>query len=159
MPAALVERVKRARTFNQGFATTEYLAAALLDLAWHVLPLEAAPDDIGAFEAAALARFGVAVPEVPPRYRTPYFAHIWGGDYAASYYAYMWAEVLDHDAFAWFAERGGMTRANGDRLRAMVLSRGGTVEPGAMYRAFRGRDPRVEPLLAHRGLHGMAGDA
>jgi peptidyl-dipeptidase Dcp len=152
MPEALVEKVKRARTFDQGHATTEYLAAAFLDLAWHALPADAEPHDVAAFEAAALAEHGVATPLVPPRYRTPYFAHAWGGDYAAGYYAYMWAEVLDHDAFAWFVEHGGLTRANGDRLRATVLSRGGADDPGAMYRAFRGRDPRVEPLLAHRGL-------
>jgi peptidyl-dipeptidase Dcp len=156
MPGALVEKIERARTFDQGFATTEYLGAAFLDLAWHQLPAGSpAPDDVAAFEAAALARHGVAVPLVPPRYRTPYFAHAWGGDYAAGYYAYMWAEVLDHDAFAWFGEHGGLTRANGQRLRDTVLSRGGSGDPGAMYRAFRGRDPRVEPLLAHRGLdHG-----
>jgi peptidyl-dipeptidase Dcp len=152
MPQALVERIRRARAFNQGFATTEYLAAALLDLAWHDLPPDAPPQDVAAFERAALDRAGVALPTVPPRYRTTYFAHVWGGDYAASYYAYMWAEVLDHDAFAWFTEHGGLTRENGQRFRDMILSCGGAAEPGAMYRAFRGRDPSVEPLLAYRGL-------
>ena len=154
MPAALVERIRRSRTFDQGYATTEYLAAAFLDLAWHTLPAGAPEQDVAAFEAAALARHGVDLPLVPPRYRTPYFAHAWGGDYAAGYYAYMWAEVLDHDAFAWFTEHGGLTRENGDRLRAHVLSRGGAGDPGAMYRAFRGRDPQVGPLLAFRGLDG-----
>ena len=152
MPAALVEKVKRARTFNQGFATTEYLAAALLDLAWHTLPPGTPQQDVDAFEAAALARHAVDFALVPPRYRTPYFAHIWGGDYGAGYYAYMWAEVLDHDAFDWFTEHGGLTRENGQRLRDHVLSRGGSADPGELYLAFRGREPRVEPLLEFRGL-------
>jgi peptidyl-dipeptidase Dcp len=160
MPEALVEKVKRARTFDQGHATTEYLGAALLDLAWHDLPPDAPPQpDVGAFEAAALGRHGVDIPLVPPRYRTTYFAHIWGGDYGAGYYAYMWAEVLDHDAFAWFTEHGGLTRANGQRLRDFVLSRGGAADPGELYRAFRGRDPRVEPLLEFRGSRPPAAGA
>src|SRR5829696_2972978 len=120
MPRALATKIKRARTFNQGFETTEYLSAALLDLAWHTLPPGAAQPDVGAFEAEALRRFRVDMPEVPPRYRTPYFAHIWNGGYAAGYYAYMWSEVLDHDAYAWFVEHGGPTRANGRRFREMI---------------------------------------
>ena len=152
MPQALVDRIKRARTFNQGFATTEYLAAALLDLAWHSLPASAPPQDVEQFEQDALARYHIDVPEVPPRYRTPYFAHIWSNGYAAGYYAYMWSEVLDDDAYSWFVEHGGMTRANGQRFRDMVLSRGGTEDAGALFRAFRGRDPRIEPLLDARGL-------
>jgi peptidyl-dipeptidase Dcp len=114
-------------------------------------PQVANPDS---FETAALERFHIAVPAVPPRYRSPYFAHIWGGGYSANYYAYMWAEVVDHDAFAWFTEHGGMTRANGQRLRDMILSRGGTGDMAVMYRAFRGRDPSVQPLLEARGLVG-----
>jgi peptidyl-dipeptidase Dcp len=152
MPQDLVERIKKSRTFNQGFATTEYLAAALLDLAWHTLPSGTPEQDVGAFERTALTRYHVDMPEVPPRYRTPYFAHIWGGGYSASYYAYLWSEVLDHDAFAWFSEHGGMTRENGQRFRDMILSRGSTADVGALYRAFRGRDPRIEPLLKERGL-------
>lgn len=152
MPQALVDRIKKAGTFNQGFATTEYLGAALLDLAWHSLPAGAPPQDVGTFERDALTRFGVNMPEVPPRYRTPYFAHIWGGGYAASYYAYMWSELLDHDAYAWFREHGGMTRANGQRYRDMILSRGATEDAGALFRAFRGRDPVIGPLLEERGL-------
>lgn len=152
MPAETVAKIRKSKTFNQGYATTEYLAAALLDLAWHSVAAEQAPVDVGSFEAAKLQAFGVAMAEVPPRYRTTYFAHIWGGGYAAGYYAYLWAEVLDHDCWEWFGEHGGMTRENGKRLRDMVLSRGGTVECGAMYRAFRGRDPSVEPLLRERGL-------
>ncbi|HEX9161766.1 MAG TPA: M3 family metallopeptidase, partial [Thermoanaerobaculia bacterium] len=156
MPAALVEKLKKSRTFNQGFATTEYLAAALLDMAWHTLPADAPQQDVNAFEVDALKRFKVDVPQVPPRYRSTYFSHIWGGGYAAGYCAYLWSEVLDDDAYYWFREHGGMTRANGQRFRDMVLSRGGTEDPAAMYRAFRGRDPIVEPLLIERGLKSPA---
>jgi peptidyl-dipeptidase Dcp len=152
MPQELVEKIKKARTFNQGFATTEYLAAALLDLAWHTLPADAPEQDVETFESGALMRYHIAVPQVPPRYRTPYFAHIWGGSYSASYYAYLWSEVLDDDAYAWFQEHGGMTRANGQRYRDMILSRGSSDDAGALFRAFRGRDPKIEPLLEQRGL-------
>jgi len=152
MPAALVEKLKRSRTFDQGYLTTAYLAAALLDMAWHTLPASAPPQDVGAFEAEALKRFRVDLPEVPPRYRTSYFAHIWAGGYAAGYYAYLWAEVLDHDAWYWFVEHGGMTRENGQRFRDLVLSRGGTKEAAELFRSFRGREPSVEPLLIERGL-------
>jgi peptidyl-dipeptidase Dcp len=152
MPADLVEKIKKAATFNQGFATTEYLAAALLDMAWHTLPADAPRQDPDAFEPKALKDYHVDMPEVPPRYRTTYFSHIWGGGYAAGYYAYLWSEVLDDDAYYWFRENGGMTRANGQRFRDMILSRGGTQDPAAMYRAFRGRDPVVQPLLEQRGL-------
>jgi peptidyl-dipeptidase Dcp len=152
MPAALVEKIKKSRTFDQGYATTEYLAAALLDMAWHTLPADAPAQEVDRFEPEALRRFHVNLPEVPPRYRTPYFAHIWNGGYSAGYYAYLWSEVLDHDAWYWFVEHGGMTRANGQRFREMVLSRGGTMDAAAMYRTFRGRDPSVEPLLEQRGL-------
>ncbi len=152
MPTALVDKVKKARTFNQGFATTEYVEASLLDIAWHALPPGSAQQDVDAFETLALKRFNVEMYEVPPRYRTPYFAHIWGGGYASSYYAYLWSEVLDHDAYYWFVENGGPTRANGQRFRDMILSRGGTQEAAALYRAFRGRDPSVEPLITERGL-------
>ncbi|MBV9774807.1 MAG: peptidyl-dipeptidase Dcp [Gemmatimonadetes bacterium] len=152
MPQELVERIKRSSTFDQGFATTEALGAALLDMAWHARPAGSPVQDVDAFEADALRRYGVAMAEVPPRYHTSYFAHVWGSGYAAGYYAYLWSEVLDHDAYSWFQEHGGMTRANGQRFRDMVLSRGSTQEVGALYRAFRGRDPSVEPLLRERGL-------
>jgi len=152
MPEELVDRIRKTRTFNQGFATTEYLAAALLDLAWHSLPKGAPEQDVDSFEGQALARYQVNVPEVPPRYRTTYFSHIWDGGYSASYYAYLWSEVLDHDAYAWFTEHGGMTRENGQRYRDMILSRGSTADVGALYRAFRGRDPSIQPLLTERGL-------
>ena len=151
MPQALIDKIKKARTFNQGFATTEYLSAALLDLAWHNLPADAPQQDVDAFEAEALKRFKVDLAVVPPRYHSTYFAHIWGG-YSAGYYSYLWSEVLDDDAYQWFVENGGMTRQNGQRFRDMILSRGGTSDAAEMYRAFRGRDPSVEPLLEQRGL-------
>jgi len=152
MPPALVDRIKRSRTFNQGFALTEYVEAALLDMAWHTLETVEPAPDLMAFENAALEGYRVNVPEVPPRYRTTYFAHIWDGGYEAGYYAYLWAEVLDHDAYAWFKENGGLTRANGQKFREMILSRGGTRDAAELYREFRGRDPSVEPLLVERGL-------
>jgi peptidyl-dipeptidase Dcp len=152
MPAELVGKIERSRKFNQGYATTEYLAAALLDMAWHTLPDGTPKKDVDAFEAESLKRFKVDFPLVPPRYRTSYFAHIWGGGYAASYYAYLWSEVLDDDAFQWFKENGGMTRENGKRFQDLILSRGNTQEMASLYRAFRGRDPSVEPLLEQRGL-------
>lgn len=152
MPKALVQKIMRARTFNQGFATTEYLEASLLDLAWHTLPPGAPMQNVDTFEAQALRRFNVDMPEVPPRYHSTYFSHIWDSGYAAGYYAYLWSEVLDDDAYAWFTEHGGMTRANGQRFRDMILSRGHTEDVGAMYRAFRGRDPQIGPLLEQRGL-------
>jgi peptidyl-dipeptidase Dcp len=152
MPAALVEKIKKSRTFNQGYALTEYLAAALLDMAWHTLPAGAPQQDVNVFEPAALQRFHIAMEQVPPRYHTTYFSHIWGGGYSAGYYAYLWSEVIDDDAYAWFKENGGMTRANGQRFREMILSRGGTEDQATMYRKFRGRDPIVAPLLEQRGL-------
>ncbi len=154
MPASLVDKIRRSSTFNMGYATTEYLAAALLDMAWHTLPPAAPPQDVVAFEADALHRFRVDLAQVPPRYRTTYFSHIWDGGYSAGYYAYMWSEVLDDDAYYWFRDNGGMTRENGQRFRDMILSRGGSEDAGAMYRAFRGRDPSVQPLLEERGLTG-----
>ena len=158
MPQDLVDRIKKTRTFDQGFATTEYLAASLLDLAWHTLPRGAPEPDVEQFEQQALARFHVDLPEVPPRYRSPYFAHIWGGGYSASYYAYLWSELLDDDAYAWFQEHGGLTRANGQRYRDMILARGSTEDAGALFRAFRGRDPEIGPLLEQRGLVETAGE-
>jgi peptidyl-dipeptidase Dcp len=152
MPEALYQRILRLRTFNQGYATTEYLAAALIDLAWHSLTPGEVPQDVQAFERAALERAGVQLDVVPPRYRTPYFMHIWGLGYAAGYYAYIWAEVLNQDAYTWFQERGGLTRANGQRFRDLVLSRGNTEEGAAMFRNLCGRAPRLEPLLESRGL-------
>jgi peptidyl-dipeptidase Dcp len=154
MPQALVDKIKQTRTFNQGFEVTEVLEASLLDLAWHTLPAGTPQQDVDAFEAAALKRFNIAVPEIPPRYKTTYFSHIWDGGYSAGYYAYTWSEVLDHDAYAWFKENGGLTRENGLRYRNMVLSRGGTEDAATLYRNFRGRDPKVDALLEVRGLKG-----
>ena len=155
MPAELLDKVLAAERFNQGFATTEYLAAALLDQAWHQLAEGEAPDAEGveAFEAAALERAGVALDAVPPRYRSTYFSHIWGSGYSAGYYSYIWAEVLDADSVEWFKENGGLTRANGDHFRRTLLSRGGSREAMTLFRAFRGREPDVAPLLDRRGLN------
>jgi peptidyl-dipeptidase Dcp len=152
MPQELVDKIKRSRKFDQGYALTEYLAAALLDMAWHTLPATAPMQDALAFERAALQRYHIAVPQVPPRYHTTYFSHIWNGGYSAGYYAYLWSEVIDDDAFYWFKAHGGMTRANGQRFREMVLSRGGTMPAAEMYKAFAGHEPSVEPLLIERGL-------
>jgi peptidyl-dipeptidase Dcp len=152
MPQDLVDRIVKARTFNQGYATTEYLSAALLDLAWHTLPAGEAKQDVDAFEKQALEKYKVDLAAVPPRYRTSYFSHIWGGGYAAGYYAYFGAEVLDHDAFQWFRENGGLTRENGQTFRDKILSIGHSRDLAAAYREFRGKDPSVEPLLEHRGL-------
>jgi len=152
MPAELVAKIRRTTTFDQGFATTEYLGAALLDMVWHTLGPNDHPADADSFETAALRRYNVDYPLVPPRYHSTYFSHIWGGGYSAGYYAYIWSEVIDDDAFAWFTEHGGLTRANGQRFRDMILSRGGSGDMATIYRAFRGRDPTVEPLLEDRGL-------
>ena len=152
MPQALVDKIRKAGTFNSGYGTTEYLSAALLDLAWHTLPADAPLQEVDTFEAEALKKFKVDLAEVPPRYRSSYFDHIWGGGYSAGYYAYFWSEVLDHDAFEWFKEHGGMTAQNGQVFRDKILSRGNTVDLATLYREFRGKDPSVEPLLVNRGL-------
>lgn len=154
MPSDLEAKIRRTTTFDQGFATTEYLGAALLDMAWHTLTVNDKVTDVDAFEAQALQRFGVDLPLVPPRYKTNYFSHIWSGGYSAGYYAYIWAEVIDADAYSWFLENGGLTRANGQRFRSMILERGGTGDMGTIYRQFRGRDPEITSLLKNRGLTG-----
>ena len=152
MPQELVDKIRAAGTFNQGYMLTETLSAALLDMSWHTLPAGSEIADVDAFEAKALEDNGTDLRYVPPRYRSSYFMHIWGHDYAAGYYAYLWTEMLDDDAFEWFKENGGLTRANGDRFRAMVLSRGNTEDLAKVYRDFRGKDPSVEPMLIDRGL-------
>ena len=152
MPQSLVDKIQKSRTFNQGYDTTEYLAAALVDMAWHTLPSDAKTQDVQQFEDAALERYEVDLETVPPRYHSTYFAHIFEGGYAAGYYSYLWSEVLDHDAYYWFADHGGMTRENGERFREMILSQGNTADPAALYRDFAGDDPSVEPLLIERGL-------
>ncbi|WP_269792466.1 peptidyl-dipeptidase Dcp [Stenotrophomonas sp. Iso1] len=152
MPQALVDKIAKAKTFNQGYMTTEYLSAALLDLAWHTQGADAPLQDVDKFEADALKRFKVDLSQVPPRYRSSYFDHIWGGGYSAGYYAYFWAEMIDHDAFEWFKENGGLTRENGQVFRDKILSIGNTRDLSTAYRDFRGKDPSVEPLLHNRGL-------
>ncbi len=158
MPQALADRIRKARTFNAGYDMTELLAAAELDMQWHVRP-SSAPlvTDVDAFERNALQKTHVDLPQVPPRYRSSYFMHIWGNGYAAGYYAYLWTQMLADDAFAWFDAHGGLTRENGDRFRQMILSRGNTEEYGAMYRAFTGHDPEIEPMLVYRGLKTPSG--
>lgn len=152
MPQALVDKIKKAGTFNQGYALTEALAAADLDLQWHTLDANAPLEDVDKFEAAALHKTKLDLPQVPPRYRSSYFLHIWGNGYAAGYYAYAWTEMLDDDAFSWFQENGGLTRANGQRFRDMILSRGNTENYGKLFKAFRGHDPDIHPMLVSRGL-------
>ena len=149
---AAMSKIKNSQKFNQGYNLGEYLSAALLDMGWHTIGSDAPLLEVNGFEQATLRRFNIEMPLIPPRYHTTYFSHIWGGGYAAGYYAYLWSELIDDDAFYWFKERGGLTRTNGQRFREMVLSRGGSEDPAAMYRAFRGRDPIVDPLLIERGL-------
>ncbi len=150
----LLDKVIATETFNQGFATTEYLAASLLDQAWHQLDVDNVPepDDVGRFEATALEAAGVALESVPPRYRSTYFSHIWGGGYSAGYYSYIWSEVLDADSVEWFKAHGGLTRENGDHFRRTLLSKGGSREAMELFREFKGSDPDVGPLLQRRGL-------
>lgn len=153
LPQDVVDRLNESRLWGEGFATTEYLGAALLDLAWHVLDAGSVPQDVLEFEAKALAAAGVAHTLIPPRYRTGYFQHIFAGDYyAAGYYSYIWSEVLDAETVDWFVENGGLTRANGDRFRAELLSRGNSRDPLESFRTLRGRDAQLEPLLKRRGL-------
>ena len=154
LPQDVVDRLLAAESFNQGFATSEYLAASLLDQAWHALSVEEADavDDVMAFETAALEAVGLASPVVPPRYSTSYFAHAFAYAYDAAYYAYIWSEVLDADTVEWFKENGGLTRENGERYRRYVIGVGGSADPLASYREFRGRDADLEPLLRRRGL-------
>ena len=152
MPADLAAKIKRAETFNEGYKLTELLAAAELDMQWHTLPATAPLQDPDTFERQALDRTHLNVPTVPPRYRSTYFSHIWGGGYSAGYYAYLWTEMLDDDAFQWFEDHGGLTRANGDRFRQMILSRGNTQDLTALYTAWRGKPPSVEPMMKYRGL-------
>jgi peptidyl-dipeptidase Dcp len=156
MPQELVEKLKASSAFNEGFATSEYLAAALLDQAWHAITADAQITDVGEFEAAALASVGLDNPAVPTRYASTYFAHTFSGGYDAGYYSYIWSEVLDADTVEWFADNGGLTRANGDRFRNLLLGVGGSKDPLEAFRDFRGRDARIEPLLTRRGLRDEA---
>jgi len=152
IPQALLDKMIAAEKFNQGYKTTEYLSASLLDQAWHQLTPSDVPKDPVAFEAEALHKAGVDFSPVPPRYRSFYFSHAFAGGYSAGYYSYIWSEVLDADTVEWFKEHGGLKRENGDRFRAMLLSRGGSADALGLFKNFVGRDPYVEPLLKRRGL-------
>jgi peptidyl-dipeptidase Dcp len=153
MPSEFVEKLQASSAFNEGFATSEYLTAALLDQAWHRIGPDDAVTDVASFEAAALASFGLDNPAVPPRYSSTYFAHTFSGGYDAGYYSYIWSEVLDADTVQWFTENGGLTRENGDRFRTRLLGVGGSRDPLDAYRDFRGRDAIIQPLLDRRGLN------
>ena len=153
MPQEFVDKIQASSAFNEGFATSEYLAAALLDQAWHALGSDAAITDVAAFEAEALRAAGLDNPAVPTRYSSTYFAHTFSGGYDAGYYSYIWSEVLDADTVEWFKENGGLTRANGDRFRERLLGVGGSKDPLEAFRDFRGRDADIQPLLDRRGLN------
>ncbi|MHA7156039.1 M3 family metallopeptidase [Arthrobacter sp. TMN-50] len=152
LPTETIDKLLAAQTWGEGFATTEYLGAALLDLAWHAIPAGRTVADPAAFEREALTAAGLDFSPVPPRYRTGYFKHIFAGGYAAAYYAYIWSEVLDADTVEWFKSSGGLTRENGDHFRTELLSRGNSIDPLQAFRNFRGRDALIDPLLTRRGL-------
>ena len=152
MPSELGAKIRKAQKFNQGYSLTELLAASMLDMQWHTLPANAPLQTVDDFEKAALEKSHVDLATVPPRYRSSYFLHIWANGYAAGYYAYQWTEMLDDDAYQWFEEHGGLTRANGDRFRRMVLSRGYSEDLSKMYADWRGRAPEIGAMLKDRGL-------
>ena len=159
IPQDLVDKIKRSRVFNQGYDNGEVLEAARLDLDWHSLSADAPRQDVDKFEAQALASSGYDTADVPPRYRSSYFLHIWSNGYSAGYYAYPWTRMLAQDSFAWFESHGGLTRANGQRYRDMVLSRGNTEDLAEMYRGFVGHDPDINPYLEYYGLPTSGGAA
>ena len=152
IPAALVDRIKAADKWGQGYALGELLAASQLDMQWHTLPAGTPKQDVDKFEVQALQKTGTDFPNVPTRYRSSYFLHIWNMGYQSGYYAYQWTVMLDDDAYAWFTAHGGLTRANGQRFRDLILSKGHTMDYGPMFRAFYGKDPDIGPMLEHRGL-------
>jgi peptidyl-dipeptidase Dcp len=152
MPQELLDKVLAAEQFNQGFKTTEYLAASLLDQAWHQLTADQVPTDTLAFEADALKKAGIDYPPVPPRYRSTYFSHAFAGGYSAGYYSYLWSEVLDAQSVDWMKAHGGLKRENGDHFRDTLLSRGGSNDAMKLFHDFTGADPDVTPLLKRRGL-------
>lgn len=152
MPNALVEKIKKAATFNQGYATTELVSAATLDMAWHSVTNQNQFKPTLEFEKDVLQKYGFTLPQVPPRYHTPYFAHIWGGGYSAGYYAYMWSDMLNSAAWDWIKNNGGMTRENGDRFRKYILSVGNSVDLNQAFRDFTGKDPEITPLLKDKGF-------
>ena len=157
MPQELVDKLKKTGHFNKGYDMTELVAAAMLDMNWHTLGADAPKQDVDTFEAAALKKDKIDLSYVPPRYRSSYFQHIWGNGYAAGYYAYLWTQMLADDAFVGFKQSGGLTRANGDRFRAMILSRGNTEDLAKMYKDWRGKEPSIEPMLINRGLKDAPG--
>jgi peptidyl-dipeptidase Dcp len=152
MPQALLDKIKKASSFNQGYIFTEALAAADLDMQWHTISPGSPLQDVDKFEAEALKKTNLNLSYVPPRYRSSYFLHIWSNGYAAGYYAYSWTSMLENDAFSWFQENGGLTRANGQRFRDMILSKGNTEDLGKMFFNFRGHNPDIKPMLKKRGL-------
>jgi peptidyl-dipeptidase Dcp len=152
MPQELVDKIKRAKNFSEGYSLTELLAAAELDMQWHVLSADAPLQDADSFEKQALATTHLDLPAVPPRYRSSYFSHIWASGYSAGYYAYLWTEMLADDGYQWFDDHGELTRANGDRFRQMILSRGNTRDLTALYAAWRGQAPSVKAMMKYRGL-------
>ena len=157
IPQALLDKVAAAEKFNQGYKTTEYLSASLLDQTWHQLNPDQIPQDAVAFEKQALQKAGVDFPPVPPRYRSFYFSHAFQGGYSAGYYSYLWSEVLDADSVEWMKEQGGLKRENGDHFRETLLSRGGSADALGLFKNFTGRDPYIEPLLKRRGLEKAPG--
>jgi peptidyl-dipeptidase Dcp len=160
IPDALVDKIKRASRYGAGYTMGELIAAAELDMQWHMQGASAPKvADVDAFETSALKAGGVDYPDVPPRYRSSYFLHIWSNGYAAGYYAYPWTQMLADDSFDWFEKNGGLTRANGQRFRDLVLSRGHTEDYGPMFRSFYGKDPDIGPMLVNRGLAGGADSA
>jgi peptidyl-dipeptidase Dcp len=153
MPAALVEKIKKTKNFNEGYDLTELVAAAELDMQWHILPADAPLQDADVFEKQALAKTHLDINAVPPRYRSSYFSHIWDSGYSAGYYAYLWTQMLADDGYQWFDDHGGLTRANGDRFRRMILSRGNTQDLATIYQAWRGKAPTVDAMMKYRGLN------
>jgi len=152
LPQEWIDNLEAAKTFNEGHATTSYLAAAILDLAWHELEAGQSVDDVVAFEKKAIEDYGLAFGPVPTRYRSTYFSHIFAGGYSASYYGYIWSEILDAEAVDWFKENGGLSRKNGEHFRNQLLGRGGSIDSMQMFKNFRGREATIEPLLKRRGL-------
>jgi peptidyl-dipeptidase Dcp len=151
LPSEWIASLKASETFNEGFETTSYLAAAILDLAWHEV-VDQSVSDVAKFEAEAIKDYGLDFDPVPVRYKSGYFSHVFSGGYDAGYYGYIWSEVLDADTVKWFKQNGGLTRSNGEKFRKELLSRGGSIDSMEMFRIFRGQEPAIEPLLTRRGL-------
>jgi peptidyl-dipeptidase Dcp len=153
LPQELIDNLENSKTFNEGHATTSYLAAAILDLAWHELEAGESIDDVVAFEKKAIADYGLEFSPVPTRYRSTYFSHIFAGGYSAGYYGYIWSEILDAETVDWFKENGGLSRKNGEHFRKTLLGQGSSIDSMQMFKNFRGREATIEPLLKRRGLN------